>query len=277
MACSSAKKAARAGLVAGFKDDSGGSLGMFNSSSNPRGQAMDDNLRSSLAQLSKIMIHLHPKPRVSRAAERLFKAERHLRGDAAAPGNDIMQLLARDAKALCGIRNTQAKVVQALLNEKTRMYRLLHLHSLSPSMVVDKIHIESISIFKAEDDPPIGADRDREETFQIPLKMMQTKGRQVHALDLFRRVQRGKNDSDPRQHVRWQPAAFIALKQSLQSFVAKALDHGNYCKVLFYIQQLFCCRFAVARRRQKCPLLAHLISRLALFFSQTKSRLIYVK
>ena len=187
---------------------------------------MDDNLRSSLAQLSKIMVHLHSKPRISRATERLLKAERHLRGDTAAPGNDVMQLLARDAKAFCGIRNTQAKVVQALLDEKTRMYRLLHLHSSSPSMVVDEIHVESISIFKAENDPPIGADRDSEKTFQIPLEGMQSKGRQVHTLKLFRRVQGRKNDPDPSQHVRWQFATFIAIEQSLQSFVAKALDRG---------------------------------------------------
>jgi hypothetical protein len=93
-------------------------------------------------------------------------------------------------------------------------------------MVVEKTHVEGISIFKAENDPPIGADRDSEKTFQIPLEGMQSKGRQVHALKLFRRVQGRKNDPDPSQHVRWQLAAFIALKQPLQSFVAKALDYG---------------------------------------------------
>ena len=60
-------------------------------------------------------------------------------------------------------------------------------------MVIYKIHVESITIFKPENDPPIRADSHREKAFQLAFKDMQTKGRHVHAFDLLRGVQ-GRED-----------------------------------------------------------------------------------
>ncbi len=54
---------------------------------------------------------------------------------------------------------------------------------------------------------------------------MKTKSGEIHAFDLFRRMQNGQDKSKPRQHFRWQLAAVIAFEKSLQSFVAEGFYH----------------------------------------------------
>jgi hypothetical protein len=82
-------------------------------------------------------------------------------------------------------------------------------------VVIDKIHAESVSIFKTKSDPPIGADSDRVTAFQIPFEGMQAKGREVHAFNLLCRMQGLENEAEPRQHFVRQSAAVIVLKKAL--------------------------------------------------------------
>jgi hypothetical protein len=98
---------------------------------------------------------------------------------------------------------------------------------LPPSMVIDKIHVKSVSAFKAENDPPIRVDSYREKAFQLSLKDVQTEDRQIHAFNLLRGVQGRENESDPRQHIRRQFAAIVILEKTPQSFVSKVLYHQN--------------------------------------------------
>ncbi len=92
-------------------------------------------------------------------------------------------------------------------------------------MIIDKIDVESVAIFKPENDPPIRADSHREKALPFPLEVMQAKGRQVHAFNLLRRVQGGKNEPNSLQHIRRQFTAFVILKEPPQSFVPEGLYH----------------------------------------------------
>jgi hypothetical protein len=89
-------------------------------------------------------------------------------------------------------------------------------------MIIDKIHVESVAIFKPKNDPPIGADSHRIKTLPFPLETVQAKGRQVHALNLRRRLQGGKNESNSLQHLRRQLTAVVIRKEQSQAFVPKS-------------------------------------------------------
>ena len=60
-----------------------------------RRQAFNLNFGSMPAGLRQVIIHLYPQPGIRRAAEGLFKTDRHFRRHTAAPRHDIMQLLPR--------------------------------------------------------------------------------------------------------------------------------------------------------------------------------------
>jgi len=92
------------------------------------GQAFNGNAGRPLAYLRKVIIHLHPKPRVSRAAKSLFKADRHFRRYAATLGNDVVKLLAGNTDSLGGFGNAQAEVFKARLDELAGMRRVFHIH-----------------------------------------------------------------------------------------------------------------------------------------------------
>jgi hypothetical protein len=92
-------------------------------------------------------------------------------------------------------------------------------------MIIDKIHVESVAIFKPENDPPIRADSHREKALPFPLEAVQAKDRQVHALNLLRRVQSGENEPNSLQHIRRQFTAVVVLKKPPQAFVPEGLYH----------------------------------------------------
>ncbi len=90
------------------------------------------------------MIHLHPKPGIGRTAESFFKSDGHFRRDAAAPCNHVVKLLSRDPEALGRFGNTQAKIVNKLLDGQAGMRRVFHLHNFILLNDNHKIHIESV-------------------------------------------------------------------------------------------------------------------------------------
>jgi hypothetical protein len=73
------------------------------------GQTFNGNAGRPLAYPRKVVIHPHPKPRVSRAAKSLFKADRHFMRYAAELGNDVVKLLAGDADSLGGFNITEGR------------------------------------------------------------------------------------------------------------------------------------------------------------------------
>src|SRR5208337_5407567 len=85
-------------------------------------QPLNGNTGSTLAYLCKIIVHLHPKPRVSSTAKCFFKTDGHFGRNVTAPCNHIMKLLAGNAKPLGSFGNTQAKIVKTLLDEKAGMH-----------------------------------------------------------------------------------------------------------------------------------------------------------
>jgi hypothetical protein len=97
-------------------------------------------------------------------------------------------------------------------------------------MVIHKINVESVAIFKTKNDPPVCPNSHREKSLQPSLERVQTKGWHIHALNLWRSIQRRENEPEPLQHVRRQFAAIVMLEQSLQAFVAKVFNHKLYCK-----------------------------------------------
>jgi hypothetical protein len=64
-------------------------------------------------------------------------------------------------------------------------------------MVIDKIHVESVSIFKLENNPPVRADSHREKAPQLSLEDVQAESRHVHAFNLLRGVQGRENEPYP--------------------------------------------------------------------------------
>jgi len=80
---------------------------------------------STLADLRQVVIHLHPEPRISGAAERLLKPHSHFRRDAATPGNEMVKLVTRDAETFrCGA-DQHAKFLKAVADQSTRVGRVL--------------------------------------------------------------------------------------------------------------------------------------------------------
>lgn len=104
----------------------------MNTLSNLRHQALNSNDGHPLARLCKVIIHLHPKPGIRRTAESFFKPDRHFRCNVAASGHNIMKLLARNADAFSGFRDTQVKIVKALFGKFARMDRFFIFMVFSP-------------------------------------------------------------------------------------------------------------------------------------------------
>lgn len=92
-------------------------------------------------------------------------------------------------------------------------------------MIIDKIHVESVAIFKPENDPPMRADSHRIKTLPFPFETVQAEGWQVNALNLLHRLQGGKNESNALQHLRRQLTAVVIRKEQPHAFVPKSRYH----------------------------------------------------
>jgi len=110
-------------------------------------------------------------------------------------------------------------------------------------MVIDKIDVESLSVFKAKNDPPIGADSYRVKTFQLSLQRMQPKRWDVHPFNFLRGMEGGQNKRNARQHVLGHFAAVVILEETPQSFVLEAFYHGLIVNRKFTFYKYFFCLF----------------------------------
>src|SRR4051812_42500909 len=88
-----------------------------------------------------------------------------------------------------------------------------------------------MSRFEAENDPPIGGDRDAPETRQVALQRMQPETGQIHVLRSFRLIKAGQCSSDLLNVVRIEAAMIGSFVEPFQSAVSKPLDHEACCNV----------------------------------------------
>lgn len=84
-------------------------------------------------RLSKIVLHLYPKPHLWAAAEGLGKSNGHFWGNSGLPIDQVIQGLTRDAEPRRSVSNCQAKRLNALLaNNPAGMRGVLHTHNEFP-------------------------------------------------------------------------------------------------------------------------------------------------
>ena len=96
-------------------------------------------------------------------------------------------------------------------------------------MVIGQINISGVAAFHPEDNPPVGANRDRPEIFQIALKRMQSKSRKVHLVRRGRPVQNKKNILHPVYKIGTDTFAIPVLEKAFQSLMPETLYHNQMC------------------------------------------------
>src|SRR3990172_1891048 len=97
--------------------------------------------------------------------------------------------------------------------------------SVSFSVVVKIIDVQRIVIGKAEHHSPVGANRDRPESFPVALERMEPESRQVHILNLPGSVEPRENVSQLLRVLREHPTWVVVLVKASQSLVTKRLNH----------------------------------------------------
>ena len=93
-------------------------------------------------------------------------------------------------------------------------------------MIVHKINIKRVSIFKAKHDPPVAGDSNAPMPFPFPAQGVKAIPRQVEIRRVMRLVQVRKNILDPPHLVSSDAAWIAALKQAFQTL----------CRNVFYIR-----------------------------------------
>jgi hypothetical protein len=94
-------------------------------------------------------------------------------------------------------------------------------------VVVRQINVESIAIFKAKNDPPVGAHNNRPKAFKIANERMQAQSRKVHVVDPFGCIQKAENIVDPLDVLCAYAFSIAVIEKTLKAFVAKADDHWS--------------------------------------------------
>ncbi len=92
-------------------------------------------------------------------------------------------------------------------------------------MIIDQVDVEGVLAVEAENDAPVGAQRDRPKTLQVSLQRMQAKARNRHVLRTARLVQAGQDAGDLVGVLRVEFAAVVILEQPPQSLVPETQDH----------------------------------------------------
>jgi broad specificity phosphatase PhoE len=92
-------------------------------------------------------------------------------------------------------------------------------------MIVDEIDVDSVVSLEPKYDPPITADSDAPEAFQIAAEAMKTEALHVHIVDRSRRIEAGQYADDPLDEIRAQFASVVVLEQALETTMPNASDH----------------------------------------------------
>jgi hypothetical protein len=92
-------------------------------------------------------------------------------------------------------------------------------------VVVRQINIESVAIFKAKNNPPVGAHDNRPKALEVTDEGMQAQSRKVHVFDPLRRIQKAENIFDPLNVFRAYTFSITVVEEALKILVTKAHDH----------------------------------------------------
>ena len=93
-------------------------------------------------------------------------------------------------------------------------------------MIVDEIDVEYVAFFKPKYDPPIMADRDAPEAFQIATEAMQPEALHVHVVDRSSHVKASQDTDDSVNEIWVQFASVVVLEKALEPTMPNTPDHA---------------------------------------------------
>jgi hypothetical protein len=175
----------------------------------------------------KVVVHLHPQPRIRSAAESLFQPDGHFRRNRRLAIEKVIQSLAAHPENFGSGSHSKAERYQAIEPDNlSRVHRILHRHGYSPFlMVVNQVDFISLAIFKTKDDAPVGANGHGPVSLVIALKRMQMIAGEIESLRGGSGVQHSQNAFDFVDQVSTKAAAIVLLEQPLKTLVLEADDH----------------------------------------------------
>lgn len=93
----------------------------------------------------------------------------------------VVRVTPRGSRSL---RDREAERLDALAEHNTAgMWRILHRHGETSSVVVKIIDFERIAFNKSKDNPPISSNRDSPKAMQVPLQSVQAESGKIHVLN----------------------------------------------------------------------------------------------
>lgn len=114
-----------------------------------------DNFVCSFPRLGNIKCRLQPEPEIRAPSKNSFKPKRHFGGNAALTRNDPVQLRPGDAQCRSSFANRDFKGKYLILHVKARMRRILHDHNLQLLVIVHKVNIMRVTVFKPKHNAPV--------------------------------------------------------------------------------------------------------------------------
>ena len=173
---------------------------------------------------------LKVSPKVGTSAERLGKAQSHIRRDGAAPVDNLGKGLTGYTQSLGGGGDRKIQRFQIVPFKDPAGVRggpcfLVHL-IYHPSVIIHVIYHISVSVLKLKYDAPVAGNSDRPISFKMSFKRMQDRTRISHIADDRRGIQAVQYIRQFLRLARLDAFFRAGVKKLFQAFVFKVLDHG---------------------------------------------------
>jgi hypothetical protein len=94
-------------------------------------------------------------------------------------------------------------------------------------MVVDQVDIGPVGPVEAENDPPVGPDRDAPKTCEITLERVQAMARKRHVVGFCHPIELSQNAGNLGHIIRGDAPTVIVFVEPLQAFMANIFDQAN--------------------------------------------------
>lgn len=91
-------------------------------------------------------------------------------------------------------------------------------------MVVEKIDVKGVAFFEPKYDPPVAADCDAPETFQVAAEPVQSEALRIHVFYRARHIEAGQDTVDFVGEIGRQLAPVIALEQPFEASMPNISD-----------------------------------------------------
>jgi len=92
-------------------------------------------------------------------------------------------------------------------------------------MIINQLNIKGVAILESENDPPVGTNGNRLESFAVTFEFMQPIAGKVEGLRRFRGIERGQNIFNSVDEVSPDVAAVALLEKPFSAPVLEAPDH----------------------------------------------------